>query len=230
MLFDSVQVGAADLSAAVRDLRLLLGRDGSPCRGLHRFALERGAVEIVPGDAGVRSLRFRPEPGEAQPWAQGREAYHGLEVLTDGEADAAPLAIAPDVPHAIDHVVIQSPDLDRAVRLWRDRLGMRLALDRDFPQRGLRLLFFRSGGVTLEFSGALGANPGEGPDRLWGIAYQVADLAACRERLASAGVDVGGIRPGQKRGTLVATAKSHTLGVPTLLIQPGDDIAPASAG
>jgi hypothetical protein len=52
----------------------------------------------------------------------------------------------------IDHIVIHSPNLDRALGLWRDRLGVRLALDRAFAGRGLRMLFFRSSGVTLSSS------------------------------------------------------------------------------
>lgn len=220
MIFDSVQIGAPDVESAARELGVVLGRDGRERRRGHRFALERGAVEIVRGVPGILSLRFRPEPGEVASWPAGREAYDGLEVLVDGEVETAPAAAAADIPHAIDHVVIQSPNLERAIRLWRDRLGVRLALDREFPQRGLRLLFFRSGGVTLEFSGALGAVSGDGPDTPWGIAYQVMDLAGCRERLLARGVDLSAVRPGQKKGTLVATLESHDLGVPTLLIQP----------
>src|SRR5262249_23315428 len=154
----------------------------------HRFAFERGAIELIPAEPGVRSLRFTREASD-ETWPSGSEAYNGIPVLLDGEADAPVLSPSPDIPHAIDHVVVQSPDLDRAVALWRDRVGVRLALDRDFPQRGLRILFFRSGGVTLEFGGTL-EKGGTGPDVLWGVAYQVADLGACRERLLAAGVAV----------------------------------------
>jgi len=218
MLFDSVQIGAPDLEEAVRHYRILLGREGEDGDGGHRFALERGAVELIAGEAGVRSLRFAPEPG-TPPWPSAEHAYHGLRVRTDARPAAAAVSCGPDVPHAIDHVVVQSPDLDRAIALWRDRLGVRLALDREFPQRGMRILFFRSAGVTLEFGGAL-APASNAPDVYWGVAYQVADVAACRARVLAAGVQVSEVRAGHKRGTFVATAKSHTAGVPTLLIQP----------
>ena len=220
MRFDSVRIGAADHGEAVRQYRLLLGQEGTAAEGLHRFDLQRGAIELVVGEPGLRSLRFRREVAEDGGWPGDAAAYHGLHVLVAAGGDTAPPPPpAAGVPHAIDHVVVQTPDPDRAIALWRDRLGVRLALDREFPQRGLRLLFFRSGGVTLEFSGALGA-AGTGPDSLWGLALRVADLAACRARLLGAGVEVSQVRPGQKTGTQVATVRSHDLGVPTLLIQP----------
>jgi hypothetical protein len=98
---------------------------------------------------------------------------------------------------------------------------LRLALDREFPERGLRLLFFRSGGMTLEYacpvtsSGDAGSADG---DRLYGVSYRVADLASCRARLQGAGLDVSEIRPGLKPGTSVATVRSGTAGIPTLLL------------
>ena len=218
MLFDSLQIGVSDLEEGARQYRVLLGRDGEMRHGVHRFALERGAVELVRGEPGLRSLRFRLEPGEAPP-SGGAEAYHGIAVRTDATLEPPPARLGADTPHAIDHVVVQSPDLERAIALWRDRLGVRLALDREFPQRGLRLLFFRSAGVTLEFSGALpAAAGGSAPDALWGVAYQIGDIAACRDRLIAGGASVSEIRAGQKKGTRVATVKSHTLGVPTLLV------------
>jgi len=215
MLFDSLQIGVAELDSAVRDYQTFLAQAGERRGALHRFQLQRGAVELTAGEPGVRSLRFRREAGDADP----PRDWNGIGVLLDAGVEEAGPAPAGAVPHAIDHVVVQSPDLDRAVGLWRDRAGIRLALDRDFPQRGLRILFFRSAGVTLEFSGALGA-AAAGSDRLWGVAYQVADLDACRARLLDAGVEVSAIRAGQKSGTRVATPKSHVLGAPTLLIQP----------
>jgi len=221
MHFDSVQIGASDWEEGLRQYTLLLGRAPTRGDGCYRFQLESGGVEIIGADAGVRSLRFAPEVDERSNWPIGEDAYHGVAVHIDGRAEElAEVSVSPDVPHAIDHVVIQSPNLDRAIALWRDRLGVRLALDREFPQRGVRLVFFRSGGVTLEFAGAIGSSQQDGRDILWGVAYRVADLAACRARLMSLGVVISEVRPGNKKDTIVATVKSHALGVPTLLIQP----------
>jgi hypothetical protein len=89
-----------------------------------------------------------------------------------------------------------------------------------FPERGLRLVFFRSGGVTLELAAAHpAATVADGPDRLHGVSYRVADLGARRERLLRAGVDVSEIRRGMRPGTSVATVRSGTAGVPTLLLE-----------
>jgi len=46
----------------------------------------------------------------------------------------------------------------------------------------------------------------------------VPDLAKARARLRTAGVDVSDIRTGRRPGTQVLTVRSHTSGVPTLMI------------
>ena len=56
-------------------------------------------------------------------------------------------------------------------------------------------------------------------DELWGLALKTNDIAATHERLGSSGIAVSKIRDGRKAGTRVCTARSHTLGVPTLLIE-----------
>jgi methylmalonyl-CoA epimerase len=107
-------------------------------------------------------------------------------------------------------------------QLWANTLGARLALDRTFPERNTRILFFRLGDITIEVSGgSQQTEEGMGkPDRLWGVAWGVDDLAKTCERLQAAGVDVSGPRTGIKPGTLVATVKGeHTHGVATLLIE-----------
>ena len=140
-------------------------------------------------------------------------------------ADALPW-VAPEDERAavtgLDHVVVQSPDLDAARRLYGEGgLGLRLALDRGFEARGLRMLFFRVGGVTVEIVGRLGADPRPGEDdQLWGLALQVPDADLARARLVAADVPVSEVRPGHKAGTRVVSVKGGTQGVPTLLIEP----------
>jgi methylmalonyl-CoA epimerase len=122
----------------------------------------------------------------------------------------------------MDHAVILSPDLESSRRLWDGVLGARLALDRTFPERNTRILFFRLGDITVEISGgAQQTEEGIGkPDRLWGVAWGVENLTATVARLRAAGVEVSDPRSGVKPGTLVATAKgAHTHGVATLLIE-----------
>lgn len=156
----------------------------------------------------------------------------GIEHLSP--ADALPFA-APTEPaaatlHALDHVVVTSEDLEAARRFYGDVLGLRLALDRRFESRGLRILFFRIGGVTLEIAGPLEppAAPA-GRDRFGGLAYRVADVAAAHARLSAAGADVSATRPGFKPGTRVFTARAGTCSVPTLLIGPAGPSDESSA-
>ena len=56
-------------------------------------------------------------------------------------------------------------------------------------------------------------------DELWGLALKTDDIEATHSRLSEGHVEVSDIRDGRKSGTRVCTAKSHTLGVPTLLIE-----------
>jgi catechol 2,3-dioxygenase-like lactoylglutathione lyase family enzyme len=153
-----------------------------------------------------------------------------IEHLT-GEAalPRAPASVPVDASvHALDHVVVASEDLEAARRLYADTLGLRLALDRRFEARGLRILFFRVGGVTVEVAGPLEPPASAAPvDRFGGLAFRVADVAAARGRLTTGGWDVSPVRPGAKPGTQVCSLRAGTAGVPTLLIGPA---APATDG
>ncbi len=126
----------------------------------------------------------------------------------------------PAAIHGVDHVVIMTADPEPAAALYRDKLGLRLAFDRAFEARRIRLLFFRIGGVTVELAAPLGPPDPTAADRLWGVSWQVADVERARNRLARAGVDVSEARPGHKPGTRVCSVRSHTHGVATLLIEP----------
>jgi catechol 2,3-dioxygenase-like lactoylglutathione lyase family enzyme len=156
-------------------------------------------------------------------------ATRGLQLfaIEHLDADAAlalrePAAAPAAAISALDHVVVASSDLEASRSLYGAGLGLRLALDRSFEARGLRMLFFRVGGVTVEVVGKLG-EPGAAPepstrDRFGGLAWRVPDVEAARERLAAAGFDVSEVRPGAKPGTRVCTVRRETWGVPTLLI------------
>lgn len=124
-------------------------------------------------------------------------------------------------PHALDHVVVRSADVEASRGLFGEALGIRLALDRSFEAFDMRALFFRLGGVTLEVAGSLATPPDPAaPDTLWGLAWKVADVAAARARLAAAGVEISEVRAGRKPGSAVCTVRSSTCGVPTLLVGP----------
>ena len=137
--------------------------------------------------------------------------------------EVPPLGKPGAAPHALDHVVLRTPAPEACRRLYGDALGIRLALDRSFEAYGFRGLFFRLGGATLEVSGPLAEGPDSGEDTLWGLAWQVGDVARAAVRLAEVGFDVSAARPGRKPGTAVCTVRSGTCGVPTLLVGPAAD-------
>ena len=157
-------------------------------------------------------------------WLFAIEHLDAADALTPREPATAPAAAVA----ALDHVVVASADLEASRSLYGAGLGLRLALDRSFEARGLRILFFRVGGVTVEVVGQLKRVPGEpgaAPepskhDRFGGLAWRVPDVEAAGERLVAAGFDVSEVRPGAKPGTRVCTVRRETWGVPTLLISP----------
>jgi len=144
-------------------------------------------------------------------------------VWEDRGADSAP-ATSIDPRSRIlglDHVVLFSADIEATRDFYAIRLGIRLALDRKFEKRGVRLIFLRIGGVTIEVGGRLDAEPQpERADRFGGLAWQVSDLEAVHSRLQEDRFDVSEIREGHKPGTRVCTVRDPVHGVPTLLIEP----------
>ncbi|MDP7721726.1 VOC family protein [Mycobacterium sp. TY814] len=134
--------------------------------------------------------------------------------------EAVPAGSADAVVTGIDHAVVQTADADAAIAFYGDGLGLRLALDRSFPDWGMRLVFFRVGGVTVEIAQPLGDAPLPAhTDQLWGLSWRVPNADAARARLAAAGLEVSEVRPGRKPGTRVLSVKDGTCGVPTLLIE-----------
>ncbi|MBK49431.1 MAG: glyoxalase-like domain protein [Chloroflexi bacterium] len=117
----------------------------------------------------------------------------------------------------LDHVVINTNDPEGIISLYRDTYGIRLALDQTVEKWGGRMLFFRLNMTTLE---VIAKENNEDPeDSFWGLAWVVEDLYATHSRLLSEGLEVTDVKDGRKPNTLVATVKSHTVNIPTLLIQ-----------
>ena len=220
MRLDGVRIETADLDTVCERYASLLGVEGIALEtGARRFQLGRGAVELIAGEPGRATILFvRERPDDA--WPSEPPSFHGLAIGVEAERTVAASVRRPDAAEAIDHVVVFTPSPARAIALWRDRLGLRLAFDREFAERKVRLMFFRSGGLTFEFAcGLPAADDADGPDRFYGVSYRVPDLAARREALLAAGFDVSEIRPGNKTGTRVASVRSDTAGVPTLLLE-----------
>ena len=195
-------------------------------------------------DGGRAGRRQRPRPRERRRARAGATLF-----LSPSETRGVPLfviehrsppdALPPAAPPAtrrrrssgVDHAVIMTADADAAIALYRDRLGLRLAFDRTFEERGVRLLFFRIGGITVELAAPLGAAADAGGDAIASGASRtrVPDVDAARARLAAAGFDVSEVRPGNKPGTRVCTVRRETHGVATLLIDAARERASRAA-
>lgn len=131
---------------------------------------------------------------------------------------AEPLEDPGSAVSGFDHVVVQTTDPDRAAELYGEKLGLRLTLDREFPDWGYRLIFFQLGGIILEIAAPLAAQAVDAVDRLWGIAYGTSDIEAAHRGLLRRGVDVSEVRLGHKPGTRVFSVQGEPCGVPTLVI------------
>ena len=117
---------------------------------------------------------------------------------------------------AVDHIVVRTRSADAAKRFYGDQLGIRLALEQHVPDWGGTQLFFRASSMSIE---VIASEKAPEEDDLWGLAFKTASLDTTHQRLVNEGIDVSEIRDGRKPGTRVCTVKSHTLEVPTLLIE-----------
>lgn len=149
----------------------------------------------------------------------------GIQHLSEPDAlPPAPLLEGVSEAQAVsscDHVVVMTPDAEACKELYGDKFRIRLALDHAKPEWGVRQLFFRLGGLTLEVVEPLDKAKAPKADYYWGVAWQVKDAAGAAARMAKAGLDVSEVRKGRKPGTEVATIRKPTCGVPTLLIAQG---------
>lgn len=153
-----------------------------------------------------------------------------VELITEETPEIAALepvglaGIDPDSRvRSLDHVVVMSADAEATRSFYQEGLGLRLALDKTFEKRGVRLLFFRVGGTTIEIGARVGAEPKPfASDRFGGLAWKVPDIDAVRARLAADRFDVSEVRTGHKPGTRVCTVRDPVHSVPTLLIEPVD--------
>jgi catechol 2,3-dioxygenase-like lactoylglutathione lyase family enzyme len=165
-----------------------------------------------------RGLEVEPTPTVARVRAAGLDF-----VLTPGRIGAEPSPAVGDevaaVP-ALDHIVVHTPNPDRALGLYGAKFGLDLRLDRTNEQWGARQLFFRCGGTVFEVGASLKAPITDEPDRFGGLAWRVTDPDAARARIAAAGFYVSEVRTGRKPGTKVFTVRDAPGGAPTLMLMP----------
>ena len=117
----------------------------------------------------------------------------------------------------LDHVVINTNDADGFIKVYKNIFNIRLALDKVIEHWKSRMLFFRVNKTTIEVIEKKDEN--DSKDSLWGLAWEVDSIEEAYKRLTKEGVEISSIKEGLKENTLVATIKSHTHNVPTLLIE-----------
>ncbi|MEP4486394.1 MAG: VOC family protein [Halioglobus sp.] len=221
--FDRITITVADLTAACNELKVLTGKEArilpdSTASGRTAWlALSNTTLELVEGqceentiDALVLSVDatvdLNNDMGVSLSATDGKETEQFRADFPESSTDAI----------GVDHVVLRCNDGQDCIDLFGTQLGIRLALDQDVPEWGGRMLFFRTGKLTLEVL----ANEDTKINHFWGLTFFNADLTGWHHRLTGAGVEVSAIRDGRKPGTRVASIKSHCLGLPALLLQP----------
>jgi len=187
-----------------------------------------------------RGLVFLPRHTTRTRNAEGAERAWELATMKRKSANGVALFLVENKPGAprwpvseatvppdeavgdLDHIVIQTEAVERAVALYGGRLGLDLRLDRTNEQWGARQLFFRCGKQVVEIGASLKTPPGDAKDRFGGLAWRVRAPEAAQARIAAAGIEVSAVRQGRKPGTQVFTVRSGTGGVPTLMLSGND--------
>jgi len=226
----ALELMAPDGDGAVADrLREIIAEKGP---GLTSLAFRTGDITaahhkltrrgLMPGDI-TDGESSNQGDGAVRRWKRFRcsdDQTAGTKIFVlEPESPSKPGVAGPDAVSALDHIVINSPNPDRALALYGAKLGLDLKLDRTAEQWKTRFLFFRTGGLTLEIIHRLDeTHDPDTPDSLWGLTWAVDDLTAAHARLNQAGLSISEIRPGRKPGSSVFTVRDGTLGVPTLFI------------
>lgn len=226
----SVELLAGAAGAAGDRIRAAIEADGeglaSLCfrvediAGWHRRLDRLGLKPDAIADGGSRNLL----DGGRLSWRRTRaatEAAHGVRLFFLEMTGQRLLSeIAADAPvTSLDHVVIETADPERAAALYGARLRLDMRLDRSHQDWG-HLMFFRCGDLIVETVKRAGKDYSDGHDRLWGLSLRVDDIDAARKRMLASGIEVSEPRVGRRPGTRVATVRSGTCGVPTILLQP----------
>ena len=183
-------------------------------RRCERVGLKPEEIRLGP-PASSRQTGGRLEAGGPM-WRSFRansERTHGVRLFFLQRAEP----LKPEIGNVtgLDHIVIRTPDAERAAALYGARLGLDIRLDRDVM--GRRLMFFRCGDAIVEIIHDRALS--DGRDKLWGLSWRVANADAERARLAAAGLEVSEVRAGMKTGTRVFTVRNGTCGVPTLMVE-----------
>jgi methylmalonyl-CoA/ethylmalonyl-CoA epimerase len=131
----------------------------------------------------------------------------------------------------IDHIGIAVGDLDAAVALYRDRLGMREQHRETVEEQGVHAVLLEIGGAHVELISPIGSDGGvarfleRNGDGMHHVAYRTDDIAATLERLVASGIRMIDEEPRIGiRGSRVAFAHPKaTGGILTEIVQPAED-------
>jgi hypothetical protein len=186
-----------------------LGGSTDAWRGLG-FAVAGGRIAVE----GV-AVRFdqAQEPG-LRAWAlRGVPADTDLDGIPCSEPPPpAPPDRHPNGVERIDHVVVATPRLERTLAALEEA-GLEVRRLRESGSPPLRQAFLPAGPALVE--AVEDPRGGDGPARLWGVTFVVADVDA----LAAAHPDsVGRPRAAVQPGRRIVTARG--LGVPVAFITP----------
>jgi catechol 2,3-dioxygenase-like lactoylglutathione lyase family enzyme len=234
---DHLTLRASFVSGAVGAYETLLGRKAEngrlrvgnigltieDCADTARLAAMTFATPDLDKAARLLERRAIKTTLDGERLALPSDAAHGVAIGLVQRAETAPpspLLKSSEAAAigALDHVVVRTPNPERAVAFYSGRLGLDLRLDRSNPDWGARLLFFRCGDLVVEIAHDLRKGVSDAPDELWGLSWRTNDIAACNERLKRDGVEVTAPRPGRRPGSHVFTVQSHTANVPTIVI------------
>jgi hypothetical protein len=156
-------------------------------------------------------------------WSLRAVTSVNLDGLATSRSDAptrAAAAVHPNGVVALDHIVAMSAALDRTVvALQSAGLKLRRIRELPTPAGAPRQAFFRLGEAILEVvqePDRIKKPRGDGPARLWGLAFVVEDLDYAVKRF---GVDAGPVHPAVQRGRQIATLRrSAGLAIPVALM------------
>ena len=230
-----VTIAAPDAAAAAQDYERLLGMRATSDGGDYVFLTGNIALRLrtcaVSEAAGLSALAFRvvdltracdelARCGLSSDKTLGdnvvldKTGTHGLPIALT--SSGGPKGSATDL--SLDHIVIRTPDPERAVALYGGRLGLDMRLDRSNPAWNARLMFFRCGDLVVEIAHVLSDGVSDAPDTFGGLSWRVPDIDATHARLLGEGFALSEVRKGRRPGSRVCTVRTRTAGVPTILL------------
>ncbi len=198
-------LGQAARTQAIHDMRLdceniglvlqPLGAERAADSGLP-LSLMFGSVDLA---AAAHRLARRGLPGEMRAGVLhlDPDVTHGVGIGVVAAELKAPVQASEIV--GLDHVVIRTPDAERAVALYGGRLGLDLRLDRVQREIGVRQMFFVLGGLVVEIVQSSRTIARQARTACGASRGGRAISRPRRARLAGSGIAVSEMRDGRKR-------------------------------